>query len=57
MTEKTTETEPIEEEIVDFIPPIVDKYPNAVKFATPELEEENRQNEFNKAVNEGVIFL
>ena len=52
----------IEENILDPLPdpipkPVLDKYPNAVKFASIEAEEENRQAEFDKAVKAGAILV
>ena len=54
--------EGIEGNILDPLPdpipkPIVDKFPNAVKFASPEAEEANRQAEFDKAVKAGAILV
>ena len=52
----------VEEGILDPLPdpipkPIMDKYPNAVKFASIEAEEINRQAEFDKAAKAGAILV
>jgi len=64
MTDEIVENEiieGIEANILDPLPdpipkPILDKYPNAVKFASPEAEEANRQKEYAKAVKAGAVF-
>jgi len=65
MTDEIIENEIVEgietnipDPLPDHIPKsIVDKYPNAVKFASIEAEEINRQAEFDKAAKAGAILV
>jgi len=65
MTDEIIENEiveGIEANILDPLPDpipksIVGKYPNAVKFASIEAEEINRQAEFDKAAKAGAILI